>query len=117
MAPRRRLFRAVEWAIQISYAGLILVVFGFLIAYSSTLHLSSGVALGVLRDDRLPTNAAREDYERQEERHRPVREAAHRTAVAFVVVTAGCVGAPVALLLVGNIVLLYRIRSLLRQGV
>ena len=117
MTPRERLFRAVNLAHQLSVVGLILVVLGFFTAYSYTLHGSAAVVYSVTKNDGLPATATSEDYERQEQRFRPVREAAHRTAVEFVVGTAACIGAPVAILLTVSILLLNRARSLLRQGV
>ncbi len=90
---------------------LVVLVFGFLLCYSATLHIGSHIGGSKMPEKWPGPDAPEAEIQRWIEQQQPYREAGHATAKAFVWIAVGFVGVPIGLLLLYNIVVLSRLKS------
>jgi hypothetical protein len=117
MTPRERLVRLVNWAFRLSLFTLAVAVFGFGTcqpAVTTVVHSATLMKAG--QATRPPPNVLDKEWEDWQASQKPVRDATYDQAGNQMLATTLFVGVPIAVLLIGVCILLYRVRVWLRRG-
>lgn len=116
MVTRTPAYRSVEWAIRLSWVCLAVVVIGCMTCMMAAIPISSGAAVQITRSSPPATDCTDGERDEWAKRTAPIHSAAYHATGRLAELVAVCVGLPVALLLIANIIILSRARWQMIRG-